>query len=91
MNEISLSYKQRYYLSEMEYWLTNKWLDNMKGTRSDGRIKVVGEDFDMYLYRKRVTTILYDGYYSDTDTEWLNELRMRWIRNSLDIHLAMSI
>ena len=91
MNEISLSYKQRYYLSEMEYWLTNKWLDNMKGIGSDGRIKVVGEDFDMYLYRKRVTTILYDGYYSDTDTEWLNELRMRWIRNSLDIHLAMSI
>ena len=91
MNEIRLSYKQRYYLSEMEYWLTNKWLDTMKGTRSDGRIKVVGEDIDMYLYRKRVTTILYDGYYSDTDTEWLNELRMRWIRNSLDIHLAMSI
>ena len=56
MNEISLSYKQRYYLSEMEYWLTHKWLETMKGTRSDGRIKVVGEDFDLYLYKKRVTT-----------------------------------
>lgn len=91
MNEISLSYKQRYYLSEMEYWLTQKWLETMKGTRSDGRIKVLGEDFDLYLYKKRVSKLLSDGVYWDTDKDWLNELRMRWIRNSLDINLVMSI
>jgi hypothetical protein len=56
-----------------------------------GKIKVVGEDFDLYLYKKRVSKLLSDGVYWDTDKEWLNELRMRWIRNSLDIHLAMSI
>jgi hypothetical protein len=91
MKSINLSYKQRYYLADMEYWLTNKWLDNMKGGHEGGRIKVVGEDFDLYLYKKRVTTILSDGYYWDTDKDWLNELRMRWIRNSLDINLVMSI
>lgn len=91
MNQISLSYKQRYYLSEMEYWLTQKWLNNMKGIGSDIRIKVVGEDLDLYLYKKRVSKILSDGVYWDTDQEWLNELRMRWLKNSLDIHYTMSI
>jgi hypothetical protein len=91
MNEISLSYKQRYYLSEMEYWLTNKWLEALKGKSTDDIIKVLGEDLDLLLYKKRVTTILSNGVYWDTDKEWLNELRMRWMRNSLDINLAMSI
>lgn len=91
MNEISLSYKQRYYLSEMEHWLTQKWLNNMKGIGSDVRIQVVGEDLDLFLYKKRVSKILSDGIYWDTDKEWLNELRMRWMWNSLDINLAMSI
>jgi hypothetical protein len=91
MNEISLSYKQIYYLSEMEYWLTNKWLDALKGKSTDDIIKVLGEDLDLLLYKKRVTTILSNGHYWDTDKEWLNELRMRWMRNSLDINYVMSI
>lgn len=91
MKSINLNYKQRYYLSEMEFWLTNKWLDSLKGKSTDDIIKVLGDDLDLLLYKKRVTTILSNGHYWDTDKEWLNELRMRWMRKSLDINLAMSI
>jgi len=91
MNEISLSYKQRYYLGEMEFWLNTKWISALKGNSTDDIIKVVGEDLDLLLYRKRVSKVLSLGFYYDTDKEWLNELRMRYIYNSLDINLYKKI
>lgn len=91
MNEISLNYKQRYYLGEMEFWLNSKWIATLRGNSTDDIIKVMGEDLDLLLYRKRISKVLSDGFYYDTDKDWLNELRMRYIYNSLDINLAMSI
>jgi len=91
MNEISLSYKQRYYLGEMEFWLNIKSISVSTGNSTDDIIKVVGKDLDLPMYIRKVSKVLSDGFYSDTDKDWLNELRMRYIYNSLDINLAMSI
>jgi hypothetical protein len=38
-----------------------------------------------------IEAILLYGWYSESDKEWLNELRERFLKKSLDIHLVDDI
>lgn len=87
MRKNRLTPKQKHYLQEMSLWIWKKII----ALNQQEMIKVLGHDWELGNYILRVNDILVLETYKDDDKEWLNELRMRYLRNSLDIHYTMSI
>ena len=88
MNKKSLSGDQKKWLESMSLWVWNK----MILLDEDTEILVLGEGKKISEYYSCICDILIRGYYWDKlETDVLNELRVRFIYKSLDIHLALSL
>lgn len=81
--DIDLTGKQLWVLMECESWLNT--FDRHR------EVLVLGETWEMWAYVKQVSIILKRRWYYQNEKEFLNELRYRWIKGTLDYHLAMSI
>ena len=81
--DIDLTGKQLWVLMECETWLN--------GFDRNQEVLVLGEKWEMWAYVKQVSIILKRRWYYQNEKEFLNELRYRWIKGTLDYHLVMSI
>lgn len=88
MTKKSLSGDQKKWLQLMSLWV---W-DTIIELGEDTEILVLGEGKKISEYYSCLCDISFRGYYWDKlETDVLNELRVRFIYKSLDIHLALSL
>lgn len=90
MSRIDLSFEQRYFLEKMKDWIYADYIRDLKDGM-DTEVKVNGLDSTIRRYKMEIEGILIYGWYSESDKDWLNELRVRFIYKSLDYHLALSL
>ena len=90
MSRIDLSFEQRHFLEKLKDWVYADYIRYLNdGT--DPELKVNGLDSTIRRYKMEIEGILIYGWYSESDKEWLNELRERFLKKSLDIHLVDGI
>jgi hypothetical protein len=85
--ETFINEKQRIYLELFSLWIKNKMSTLGRGTM----IQVIGKDYSLMEYYSLINDIIVKDYYDRDERDILNELRLRYMYNSLDYHLAMSI
>jgi hypothetical protein len=85
--ETFINEKQRIYLELFSLWIKNKMSTLSGGTM----IQVIGKDYSLMEYYSLINDIIVKDYYDRNERDILNELRLRYMYNSLDYHLAMSI
>jgi hypothetical protein len=85
--ETFINEKQRIYLELFSLWIKNKMSTLSGGTM----IQVIGKDYSLMEYYSLINDIIVKDYYDRDERDILNELRLRYMYNSLDYHLAMSI
>ena len=82
--DIDLTGKQLWVLMECEKWLN--------GFDRHQEVLVLGmETWEMWAYVQQVSIIVKRRWYYQNEKDFLNELRYRWIKGTLDYNLAMSI
>ena len=87
---IGLSFEQRHFLENMKDWVYADYIRDLED-ELDTEVKVNGLDCTIRRYKMKIEGILIHGWYFESDKEWLNELRERFLKKSLDIHLVDSI
>ena len=90
MSRIQLSFEQRHFLEKMKDWVYADYIRDLEDG-DDGRLKVNGLDSTIRRYKMEIEGILLYGWYTESDKEWLNELRERFLKKSLDVHLVDDI
>lgn len=85
--ETFINEKQRIYLGIFIHWIKVK-MNKMSGQTS---IRVIGTECSLIEYYSLIRSIKDKDYYDRVEKDILNELRVRYIYNSLDYHLAMSL
>ena len=90
MSRIPLSFEQIHFLEKMKDWVYADYIRDLEDGM-DTEVKVNGLDSTIRRYKMEIEGILIYGWYSESDKEWLNELRERFLKKSLDIHLVDSI
>jgi hypothetical protein len=82
---------QRYHLQLMSLWIHNNQLMSLGG---DTPIKINGKEdvlSEYYLYIDDILSRKGGGWYGDIERDMLNELRERYINDSMDIHYVNGI
>ena len=87
---IGLSFEQRHFLENMKDWVYADYIRDLED-ELDTEVKVNGLDSTIRRYKMEIEGILIYGWYSESDKEWLNELRERYINDSMDIHYVNGI
>ena len=87
---IGLSFEQRHFLEKMKDWVYADYIRDLEDGM-DTEVKVNGLDSTIRRYKMKIEGILIHGWYFESDKEWLNELRERFLKKSLDIHLVDDI
>ena len=90
MSRIPLSFEQIHFLEKMKDWVYADYIRDLEDGM-DTEVKVNGLDSTIRRYKMEIEGILIYGWYSESDKEWLNELRERFLKKSLDIHFVDSI
>jgi hypothetical protein len=90
MSRIDLSFEQRHLLEKLKDWVYAEYIRDLED-ELDMEVKVNGLDSTIRRYKMEIEGILIYGWYSESDKEWLNELRERFLKKSLDIHLVDGI
>ena len=72
------------------HWIHSEYIEGLH-PQTDPQLQVNGLECTIRRYKLEIKTCLVNGWYSDLDKEWLNELRSRYIHKSLDIHLVNGI
>ena len=78
---IELDAKSLCMLKEMRVWLDE--FDD------ESELLVLGDSWKMLAYKKEVDRVIENKWYYIREINLLNELRNRWVSNSLDIHLSL--
>jgi hypothetical protein len=87
----NLTFGQRYYLQKMSLWIHNTQI-MLWG--EDTPIKINGKEKVLSRYYFYVNDILSregGGWYTNVERDMLNELRERYINDSMDIHYVDGI
>ena len=90
MMKYNLTFGQRYFLEKLKDWVYADYIRDLEDGM-DTEVKVNGLDSTIRRYKMEIEGILIYGWYSESDKEWLNELRERFLKKSLDIHLVDGI
>jgi len=90
MSRIPLSFEQIHFLEKLKDWVYAEYIRDLED-ELDMEVKVNGLDSTIRRYKMEIEGILIYGWYSESDKEWLNELRERFLKKSLDIHLVDGI
>ena len=85
--ETFINWKQRIWLETFSSWIWHKISNSGGGTM----IQIVGKESSLYEYHSLISYIVDKDWYSREEKDILNELRVRYIYNSLDYHLTMSL
>lgn len=85
--ETFINEKQRIYLGIFIHWIEVKMNKMSRGAS----IQVMGTECSLYEYYSLIRGIKDKDYYNREEKDILNELRVRYIYNSFDYHLAMSL
>ena len=85
--ETFINWKQRIWLETFSSWIWHKISTSGGGTM----IQIVGKESSLYEYYSIINDIKVNDWYSREEKDILNELRVRYIYNSFDYHLTMSL
>ena len=85
--ETFINEKQRIYLEKFSNWI---W-DKISTLGGHTMIQIGGKESSLYEYYSIINDIKVNEWYSREEKDILNELRLRYIYNSLDYHLTMSL
>ena len=87
----NLTFGQRYHLQKMSFWIHNNQIMLLG---EDTPIKINGKDdilSEYYLYIDDILSRNNGGWYHTIERDMLNELRERYINDSMDIHYVNGI